>query len=1256
MSDNQEHLPSPDATQPGNTETTPHPGQHGPQGPHALALSNPVVENAPCDAVPLKTGARIRIYTKDEEEFVCKITKIIRKPPARIWYIEEGAEPGAGSIGMDVSDIKTYEVLHLSDGDPRQAGEMADFRARMADHRLEERGRSMASQEALMQAFETQRARDVAAAAATRHEDFLRNQLRDEANEVRDRANREAYDARDRANREASIVASRESSEQFAAMMKRVDSNERSLLTCVKDTLGRDEAIVAGQTLLYQRDELREQQRVAREALAEERAQVALQRKEETDRQTAARREEQEDARHAKALHHQSVSEVERQASEARFRGTHIHAPRVLQHEKIVAQLKKEWIADPLVASSTLIKKAYILFKPSTALTPDLHKVWHHTVSLIERVENDVEKGVSWDDGARLSFVDLHLICSSGTVRDYESSFAVKYLSTYNLETEQTQRAGAYTEEISGKGMKAVCVYPKRMEGKFVYYLPSRVCYTAPEYPIVALPSLPSSPVELIGCDSSEAGSDDAVSEDDDLVLDSIIERSGVQVGPPLTGGGVTTRSQTARPPENVPSDDDIILPSVVPASVLHMVSVADVVVSTPSHVTASVPNAPISFVDVVRKPLVSAQANAAKSGQPDSIKPKSSGPRAKVLAKGKSANTALEGTARVSSAASPPASPLPAVKPQHPKGKAPSKGKPAVATATNTPIVVHAFPSMVSFNGIKVERSQLEALVGGNKLTDSLVDCFLALVCSAAPASVMRVSSADCDLFIRMALHFPVPAVRQAWADADLLLFPFCANDHWILFTMLRSDNGARRLTRWDSLPGIIPEGLGLRLSRWLSCAVRAPVTYELGATSPSRRQINGVDCGVWVAYNGLRAVASALCIKALITHMEGGESTSMRDFIASTITQGVFSFGHSSDPPADPGDSALAPPGPSSSHFSKRVPLLQGAPIIPEFRVDEPLPLSSASLPHPTLTAFHPASHLSTWMLVPDPPVLSGMTLPTKKRHVRAFKLFMISLRQDPSLQDMPISLAAVMSLDFWSSKMRWRPANRLNYSYSLESFFTRSDLYCQLHPFSLSESTIWSDNVRHWKKMATSSSKTEKLALSRTQMRALIRALKNPEARYLALLAWGTSGRPSNVHDLLRENITYAPAETAYSILWSRHKTSMSRGAFNTHTSFGPYTSAIDQWLSAKEPKDRLFTTPLVPLLKEIRLALQELNPKFDLRCLRRGALRTLAEAGTSVETLLLFSGHVSSRMLYQYLGAGLHMAKDRAAGMIASTHLW
>ena len=87
----------------------------------------------------------------------------------------------------------------------------------------------------------------------------------------------------------------------------------------------------------------------------------------------------------------------------------------------------------------------------------------------------------------------------------------------------------------------------------------------------------------------------------------------------------------------------------------------------------------------------------------------------------------------------------------------------------------------------------------------------------------------------------------------------------------------------------------------------------------------------------------------------------------------------------------------------------------------------------------------------------------------------------------------------------------------------------------------------------------------------------------------------------------------------------------------------------------PTDKLFPQDqkgLEQLVKDLRQLVRSVNPKYDLRALRRGSLQALAAANVDLEVIRVFSGHTNIPMLLRYLGRGLAVRQRKEQGSKAA----
>ena len=168
----------------------------------------------------------------------------------------------------------------------------------------------------------------------------------------------------------------------------------------------------------------------------------------------------------------------------------------------------------------------------------------------------------------------------------------------------------------------------------------------------------------------------------------------------------------------------------------------------------------------------------------------------------------------------------------------------------------------------------------------------------------------------------------------------------------------------------------------------------------------------------------------------------------------------------------------------------------------------------------------------------------------------------------------------------------------------------------------------------------------------------------AAALLTLSWATTGRPWTWYDVFQSEMKMVPVLqqeiiTGYqvAVTWTNHKTVGKRGAFTTHTWLPVELAKPIQRHIANTRHKYLF--PKVTwhaLLNEVKQLLRDQDPKWDLKCLRRGSLSTMARAGVPLKDLRNFSGHTTDAMLLRYLGWGRHAGVLKTAGMAAAKSLF
>jgi hypothetical protein len=111
-------------------------------------------------------------------------------------------------------------------------------------------------------------------------------------------------------------------------------------------------------------------------------------------------------------------------------------------------------------------------------------------------------------------------------------------------------------------------------------------------------------------------------------------------------------------------------------------------------------------------------------------------------------------------------------------------------------------------------------------------------------------------------------------------------------------------------------------------------------------------------------------------------------------------------------------------------------------------------------------------------------------------------------------------------------------------------------------------------------------------------------------------------------------------AWVITWTAAKTTPKVGAYTTHTAVSPQWLEEISSLGIGRLGEEFLVHPSLEraVVVELRAGLHRLNPKHDLRSLRRGSLTAMAQQGVDLETLLTYSGHRTVDMLLRYLQRG------------------
>jgi hypothetical protein len=160
---------------------------------------------------------------------------------------------------------------------------------------------------------------------------------------------------------------------------------------------------------------------------------------------------------------------------------------------------------------------------------------------------------------------------------------------------------------------------------------------------------------------------------------------------------------------------------------------------------------------------------------------------------------------------------------------------------------------------------------------------------------------------------------------------------------------------------------------------------------------------------------------------------------------------------------------------------------------------------------------------------------------------------------------------------------------------------------------------------------------------------------EAFVFLLLQWITAARPYCVYQLRPVDIVFL--RKGVSILFRKGKgVTMRQSPYTVHTSAAHFSSPLQEFVEAAVGETSLFSTDYATICEVVRGAMRKHDPTYEMRSPRRGALCCLAEAGESLKTLRMFSGHTSDRMILRYLGWGMSHGRGRKQATRAARSLF
>ena len=294
--------------------------------------------------------------------------------------------------------------------------------------------------------------------------------------------------------------------------------------------------------------------------------------------------------------------------------------------------------------------------------------------------------------------------------------------------------------------------------------------------------------------------------------------------------------------------------------------------------------------------------------------------------------------------------------------------------------------------------------------------------------------------------------------------------------------------------------------------------------------------------------------------------------------------------------------------------------------------------------------------------PLAAKGITAQARTEHLRLLRLLIAT---PTDTHDWPVGRAALEALEQERVRKEWCWATVENKTGMVAAALSRLRQYSSatLEPVLLRFDPEWVDAGRHIRRLARQTSPTGLPAVQQADIVRAITEARNPEVRAMLILAWATVGRCGDVSQVKTSGVTFGTTtkgRTALSVFFERGKVIGKLDPYHVHTAVPlQWAEWLRDWCGTVKTVF-LFQRPSRAMrskfLTEVRDHLRTINPRYDLRAVRRGSAQTMAESGVPLSTILTFTKHADVKMLRRYLRFGKTKSEETRKGTAAASALW
>lgn len=267
-------------------------------------------------------------------------------------------------------------------------------------------------------------------------------------------------------------------------------------------------------------------------------------------------------------------------------------------------------------------------------------------------------------------------------------------------------------------------------------------------------------------------------------------------------------------------------------------------------------------------------------------------------------------------------------------------------------------------------------------------------------------------------------------------------------------------------------------------------------------------------------------------------------------------------------------------------------------------------------------------------------GLTAATQQGHRRRLRAMST---MPAEVATMPLPIALLAWLNATRKAKRWKYSTTLHAMAATQGALTLASFYTTANSgIALGGDAVWRLGMRAVTKMAATEVPYQALAITPV---ALVEAIRAPtrvgpeewvHLRALLVTAFMTSQRPLCLMRLRPGDMVWEPPSLGVTI--RRGKTVATRGPYTVWTEIpAELVPVVQTWWDLPrlhEAKAAMFRTTGA----EVKHQLRSVDPAYEQRSLRRGALQNMAASGVPAADLLSFSGHANIKSLMRYLGYG------------------